>query len=206
MAAGQNGGCESAIHAMENMFNEENCERVLLVDATNAYNSLLNRATSPLNLPFICLELALFLVKTYRSPARLFLPGGSFIYSNEGTTQGDNCASGFYSISILPIIVELSSIDCKQLWYADDSAASGYLTHLKEWWDGLLLCGPGLGYFPNAKKTWLVVKPQHLEEAKRIFDGTGVQITKEGQHYLGAAIGTDDCKEDFIKTKVETWV
>ena len=122
----------------------------------------------------------------------------------EGTTQGDNCASGFYSVSISPIISQLSSILCKQLWYADDSAAAGLLQHLREWWDCLLDIGPGLGYFPNAKKTWLVVKPQHLDEAVRIFKDTGVQVTKEGQRYLGAAIGTNAFKEDFVKTKVET--
>ena len=205
LAAGQDGGCEATIHAMEKMFTDENCEGILLVDATNAYNSL-NRSTSLLNLPFICPEFAVFLVNTYRSPAKLFLPGGTFILSNEGTTQGDNCASGFYSLSILPIINELSYIECKQLWYADDSASSGKLIHLKEWWDSLLESGPGLGYFPNAKKTWLVVKPEHHEEAQRLFQGTGVQITKDGQRYLGAAIGSETFKEEFIKSKVQTWV
>ena len=205
LAAGQDGGCEAAIHAMNDMFKEDNCEGVLMVDATNAYNSL-NRATSLLNLAHICPEFAVFLINTYRLPSKLFLPGGTFILSNEGTTQGDNCASGFYSVSISPIISQLSSILCKQLWYADDSAAAGLLQHLREWWDCLLDIGPGLGYFPNAKKTWLVVKPQHFDEAVRIFKDTGVQVTKEGQRYLGAAIGTNTFKEEFVKTKVETWI
>ena len=100
---------------MNDMFKEDNCEGVLMVDATNAYNSL-NRATSLLNLAHICPEFAVFLINTYRLPSKLFLPGGTFILSNEGTTQGDNCASGFYSVSISPIISQLSSILCKQLF------------------------------------------------------------------------------------------
>ena len=34
--------------------------------------------------------------------------------------------------------------------------------------------GPGLGYFPNPKKTWLVVKPEFLNEATEIFKDTGI--------------------------------
>ena len=205
LAAGQEGGCESAIHGMEKMFEDDQTQGVLLVDASNAFNCL-NRKTSLLNIPFICPEFAVFIINTYRLPSRLFLPGGTFILSNEGTTQGDNCASGFYSLSILPIILQLSIIKCRQLWYADDAAAVGVLLALKEWWDMLLKLGPGLGYFPNAAKTWLVVKPQHEAEAIKIFKGTGVQITTEGQSYLGAAIGSTSFKNEYVSTKVQQWV
>ena len=204
LSAGQEGGCEAAVHAMEEIFSDEDCQGVLLVDATNAFNSL-NRETSLLNVRHICPEFATFLINTYRMPAKLFLPGGKHILSTEGTTQGDNCASGFYSISILPIIKELSFIICLQIWYADDAAAGGKLEMLKSWWDKLNEIGPGLGYFPNAKKTWLIVKPQYLEAAKQVFKDSGVQITSEGQRYLGAAIGTSEYKEKYVSDKVSIW-
>ena len=136
----------------------------------------------------------------------LFLPGGSFIMSTEGTTQGDNCASGFYSVSILPIILELAKVKCRQLWYADDAAATGLLMALKEWRDNLIVIGPGLGYYPNATKTWLVVKPQHEKEAQMIFKGTGIKITTEGQRYLGSAVGSASFKNNYVSTKVDQWI
>ena len=99
LAAGMEGGCEAAVHAMTSLFESDDCDGILLVDATNAFNSL-HRSTALHNIRFICPEFATYIINTYRQPAKLFLPDGSHILSNEGTTQGDNCASGFYSISM----------------------------------------------------------------------------------------------------------
>ena len=43
--------------------------------------------------------------------------------------------------------------------------------------------GPQYGYFPNASKTWMVVKKEKFEEAQAIFEGTGVNITQEGKGF-----------------------
>ena len=42
--------------------------------------------------------------------------------------------------------------------------------------------------------------------AVNIFEGTEVKITSSGHRYLGAAIGTDSFKEDYVREKVESWV
>ena len=44
--------------------------------------------------------------------------------------------------------------------------------------DKLLEKGPAYGYFPKPSKTWLIVKEGKMDEAKRIFDGTGVQFLR----------------------------
>ena len=62
------------------------------------------------------------------------------------------------------------------------------------------------GYFPNAKKTWLVVKGQFLEHARHLFSNTCVNITAEGRPYLGAAIGSRAFIEDYVSSKVASWV
>jgi len=87
------------------------------------------------------------------------------------------------------------------------------LESLKAWWDKLLIIGPPIGYFPNATKTWLVVKQEHLDKARELFDGTGIQITQEGtgdksggQRYLGAAIGTQSFIKQYVQDKVAKWV
>ena len=141
---------------MTEMFTEDDCQGVILVDATNAFNSL-NRHTALLNIRHTCPEFSTYLINTYRSSSKLSL-------SEEGTTQGDNCASGLYSVSTTVLIKELSLttllikelslIDgCNQIWYADDGAAGGNLKAIKEWWDKLLLLGPQFGHLPNACKT-----------------------------------------------------
>ena len=48
LCAGQDAGCEAAVHAMRKIFKSENTEGVLLVDVGNAFNSL-NRTATLLN-------------------------------------------------------------------------------------------------------------------------------------------------------------
>ena len=92
-----------------------------------------------------------------------------------------------------------------QVWYADDAAASGSLTSLRVWWDYLTSAGPAFGYFGNAKKTWLVMKDTHLENARNIFQDTQVNITSDGRAYLGSAIGSDEFTNSFVIEKVQQW-
>lgn len=86
----------------------------------------------------------------------------------------------------------------QQSWYADDAAAGGKLVHIQRWWDDLVNCGPSYGYFPNASKTWLVVKKSIEEEAKWIFQNSGIKITSHGQPYLGSPLGCPAFVKEFV--------
>ena len=67
--------------------------------------------------------------------------------------------------------------------------------------------GPGYGYHPKASKSQLVVKEVAEEEAKRLFNGTGIQITTDGRRLLGAAVGTEEFEEKLTNpTYVSTLV
>ena len=88
------------------------------------------------------------------------------------------------------LLLALEDESVKQIWYADDATACGKISNLRTWWDQITNKGPDYGYFPNATKTWLVVKEEKLEEAQNTFQGTNVAITSEGRKLLGAAIGT----------------
>ena len=74
LCAGQDAGCEAVIHAMRHVFGEVNTEAVLLVDASNAFNSL-NRQVALYNLQYLCPSLATILLNTYRNDASLFIDG-----------------------------------------------------------------------------------------------------------------------------------
>lgn len=53
-------------------------------------------------------------------------------------------------------------------------------------WDKLEANGPGMGYFLNAKKCWLIAKPWAVRE---LFAGTAINVTsKLGHKRLGAAL------------------
>ena len=72
VCAGQDGGSEAAIHAMKDMFDENGVDGVLLVDASNAFNSL-NGEVALRNLFVTCPEMAVFEINMYRSPSKLFV-------------------------------------------------------------------------------------------------------------------------------------
>ena len=74
--------------------------------------------------------------------------------------------------------------------------------------------GPANGCFPKPSKTHLVIKIECCAASNEKFQGTGVQITedgnalahKAGQHHLGAAIGSLEFVATYLDEKVATWV
>ena len=137
-------------------------------------------------------------------PSRLFIDG-EHIWSQEGTTQGDPLTMAMYAISTLPLIHRLQE-PVAQVWYADDASAGGCVTGLRRWWYVLQSSGPLFGYYPNSSKTCLIVKPEHLRNAEVQFQGTGVQITTQGQRHLGVPLSSKSFVEEFVHAKVNLWV
>ena len=121
-------------------------EGVLLIDASNAFNSL-NRQATLMNVQKLCPVFAAALVNTYRLEPSLFIDG-EIILSREGTTRGDPLAMAMYAIGILPLILHVQHI-ADQIWYADDSSAGGTIISLKKWWDELQKLGSSYGYVIN---------------------------------------------------------
>ena len=148
------------IHAMCSIFESDETDAVLLIDASNAFNAL-NRSAALHNIRVLCPIVAAYAINTYRQPSWLFVIGGQELRSVEGTTQGDPLAMSLYAISLQPLITKLQlSNATKQCWFADDAVGSGSLDDGKCWWEDLSENGPVLGYFPHAKKCWLIVKPE----------------------------------------------
>ena len=127
LCAGQIAGAESAVHAVRECFQLEGTEAVLLVDASNAFNSL-NRNVALHNIQFECPAISTFLINTYREPSELFIDG-EVIYSQEGTTQGDPLAMPMYAVATIPMIKRLPK-STTQVWYADDASALDTTTNL----------------------------------------------------------------------------
>ena len=202
MCAGQIAGCEAAAHSVREHYQECDTEAALLVDASNAFNTL-NRSIALHNVRHLCPPFSTILINSYRAHSDLYIDG-EVLYSQEGTTQGDPLAMPFYALATMPLITKLSdSVD--QTWYADDAAATGKISCLRSWWDDIIMHGPSFGYFANASKTWLVVKPGLQEEASTIFGDTNVKITCEGRPYLGSALGCHSYTSEFVTGKVEKW-
>ena len=95
--------CEAAVHAMDKLFRSPDIQGILLIDASNAFNTL-NQAAALHNIPHSCPAIAQIFTNTYTKPIRLFVTGGGEILSQEGTCQGDPLAMAIYAVAIIPLI------------------------------------------------------------------------------------------------------
>ena len=205
MCSGHEAGSEAAIHSMKDMFEKDDTEAVLLVDAANAFNSI-NREAILHNIRILCPILATYVTNCYKIPARLFVIGGREIKSKEGTTQGDPLGMAIYAIGLTPMLEELKNFNIIMVAFADDLTAVGTFDSLRSWWDNLMKTGPIFGYHPQPTKSWLIVKDARIGDAKRSFNGSNVQLTSAGKRHLGAVIGSGEFRNSYCKEIVDEWV
>ena len=91
------------------IYEDETCEAVPLVDASNAFN--LNAFLH--NVTIICPAIAIYVKNCYSLHSRIFIIGENEIRFCEGTTQGDPIPMAVYTIVILPMILMIVDITSK---------------------------------------------------------------------------------------------
>ena len=104
---------------------------------------------------------------------------------------------------VLEITDKLPNSITKCEAYADDIAAGGTLENLLEWWKAICELGPLFGYYPEESKSWLVVKSNFKKQANIIFKDTQIKITCDGKKHLGAAVGSELFKEEYVTEKIK---
>ena len=131
---------------MQTIFKDPLTERVILVDAGNAFHSL-NREVALHNIKIACSSFTYILINTYRTSSSMIIMGGAEIQSIEGTTQGDNLVMSFYAIATIQIqqLLRISFHDVEQVWLADDATGAGSLKSLKSWWTNIVSEGGRFG-------------------------------------------------------------
>ena len=208
VCAGHESGCEASIHAISQIFKEEDSEAVLLIDASKAFNTV-NRILFLHNVSVICPEIAVFAKKYYSLPSRLLIIGGSEFNSHVGTTQGDPAATAIYAIAIIPLLLilvdqadKLPGIRTKSVTYADDFSGAGSITNLSHLWNTLTTLGLLFGYHLELTKCWLIVKPGMKDLALKKVENTSINIIEDGTHHLGVVLGSIKYRENYV-TKSE---
>ena len=115
---------------------------------------------------------------------------------------------GVYAIAIIPMILMIVDItrkidDSTKTAAYDDVSAAGKIIQLKNWWKKLCILGPKFGYYPEASKSWLIVKEKAKQRAFTVFKDTAIKITTEGQRHLGAVIGSSKYKREYVQNKID---
>ena len=115
-------------------------------------------------------------------------------------------------IAIIPLILMLVA-EANQVVnitntaaYADDLTAVGAIICLRNWWETLCRLGPKFGYFPEGRKSWLIVKEKQVQKVQSVFKDTNIKITTEGQQHLGAVIGSETFKQKYVQEKIDQWI
>jgi ribonuclease HI len=106
LCAGQEAGCEAALHAMKHVLESPYTDAIILVDATNAFNTL-HWEVAQRNIHQLCPSIAKVLINTYHEDAQLYIQGESRASQGE-TTQGDPLAMGMYGLVVIPLIRKLT--------------------------------------------------------------------------------------------------
>ena len=143
---GQDAGAEAAIHAMYDLFQQDEIKAVPLVDAESAFTSI-NRKAMLHNMFISCTILSNFISNCYLVPARLFILGNKEIKSKEGTKQGDPTAMAAYALGVTALIhffykyVSMNNHRCKELVFTDDFTITGNIEGIRSYWEMLQQVG-----------------------------------------------------------------
>ena len=144
----------------------------------------------------------------YNVPPRLFVLSGKEVL-HEGTAQGYPTSLAIYVIALIPLFKYLATCyserDPKMVAFADNLTSSGRLSKLRSWVKFLLDISRKYGSFPKPSKTILIVKHEYESKAAEIFDDTNIKITSSGQRYLGAVIGSELYRKEYIEDIVSEW-
>ena len=211
VCAAQDAGCELLIRAIRTIYEDQSAEAVLLVDASNAFNSI-NRNVFLHNVEVICPSIARYVKDCYSINSRLFIIGGGEIQSMEGTTQGHPAAMVTYAVAIIPLILMLIEISMqdnnytKTAAYAYDLTVAGPIDQIRIWWNTLCRLGPKFGYFAEESKSRVIVRENGKERAHTIFDNTKIKIQTDGQRHVGPVIGTGNLRQNYMKEKINQWI
>ena len=111
-----------------------------------------------------------------------------------------------YSIRILPLITNLKrEIPCiTHPWYADNAGSLSTFAIIETYFDFLACQGPGRGYQSKPTKSILIVCPENLDARKLFGACHGFRVCMSAR-YLGAYIGDDKSKHDWLGEPMMTW-
>ena len=94
-----------------------------------------------------------------------------------------------YAIGLTPLLNIMLEVVVGTVMaaFADDITSVGKCETLRTCWENLVDIGPSFGYLPQPKKSWLIVKQQHLNKAMEIFQDHRHTIFNKRRATLGSS-------------------
>ena len=111
-----------------------------------------------------------------------------------------------YAIGVTPLLrllydqTRTKNHSLKEVAFADDFTVAGKMSEIKCFWNEIM--SSQIRTFSKSRKiAYLIVKDPHLASANEQFSNTEIRVTSTGQRYLGAVIGSQTFKEDYVNRK-----
>ena len=104
---------------------------------------------------------------------------------------------------LCPISSMFKHLSAKEV---DNFTVAGKLNSIRDYCGKLTVLGPEYGYFPKVSKSYLIVKDDKLAEARNIFHNSNVNGTIERKRHLGATVGSNEYREEYMKDLANDWV
>ena len=111
---------------------------------------------------------------------------------------------GMYALGFMPLLTSIISNNTGNLIhvaFTDNLTSVGKIHELLEWRKNVLHYGPYLVYYVNESKSWSKMKEEYIEIANETFQDYNVKIT-DGHRHLGAAVDSNENKEEFAIAKL----
>ena len=194
LCAGLESGCEVAVNAVVDLFEEDTAHGFIHIDTNNAFNSI-NRTLLLHNVRILSPEIATNINNCYLKPSRLFITVGKEISSNEETTQSGPIAVGIYGLGLMPMLISIISNNTGNLIhgaFSDDLTSVCKMHELIEWWKNVLHYGPYLGYYINESKSWLIMKEEYIQIAKETFRLRDYKAAKAALYCTDSILSQND--------------
>jgi hypothetical protein len=88
--------------------------------------------------------------------------------------------------------------------HADDALAASTFHRIRHYFEYLEKIGPDYGYYPEPRKSILVVTQKNLLSAKTYFADLNFQVTT-GNRYLGGYLGEEEAKLKWLQDTTQDW-
>ena len=204
---GSNKGCEAAVHAVRTFLSHKMDQILLKVDVKNAFNSI-NRGALLTQVYEKVPEIYPYLRQCYQNSSNLLFQE-NLIYSAEGCQQGDPLGPAIFSLTIHPIVSNLTSK--LNLWYLDDGTlGDDEITVLNDL-NNLIQDFKSVGLELNYNKCELYIPDikNDLEKntilSKFNLIAPNIKLmNKESLSLLGAPV-LDEAIPSFVETQISTF-
>ncbi|KAL0213539.1 hypothetical protein RCL1_007165 [Eukaryota sp. TZLM3-RCL] len=199
-------GAACAVHAVETLLSNDSTRSALLLDFSNAFNSVKRSSISNsiINSPLV--SLLSYFQAQYSTKSKLLFHSYS-VMSSSGVKQGDPLGPLLFCLAIYEVILNFKEIfpDIEVLGYMDDLTLLGRPEDLKAALPVFASIAAEVGLMLNAKKCLFVCQEDVEAPILNNIDIPKVDFRNDALRLLGAYIGFNEKVKELLDSLLDSF-